>query len=245
MSEQDDIRDLAAELNKPPLAFEPSDARKGVIVSVQGGPPPSVTVRMSGSTVQIPGVVYLRSYRPVVGDTVLMIKVGGSVTIIDAYARNYPESQTYQQLDVSSLTATGTVLGATLSATGAVNGASASISGTLVASTVQVSNRIALDASWTNISYLNGWSGSVQLKRLVDGTVIWRGTTNGAGPDGVQIGTIPAGFRPPTALEVIVARPGAYGTSKVAIGTAGEIVYWTLDSTWVFNANGAFTYSLV
>lgn len=59
--------------------------RQGVVVSVEAGPPKSVTVTVGGS-VEVPGVRYGRSYAPVPGDTVWLVQQGPALWVVDALA---------------------------------------------------------------------------------------------------------------------------------------------------------------
>lgn len=56
--------------------------RKGTVVSIQTGPPPTCTVNLSGDTTAIPGVYFMDGYNPEAGDVVLMLKQGGSLLIL-------------------------------------------------------------------------------------------------------------------------------------------------------------------
>lgn len=88
------IRALASEIAKQTmLDFDPATLRKGTVASIEsGGTPPTVTVTLSGSTTTIPGVRYLDSYAPVVGDTVIFLKQTSDVLIIGQIAVNFAES---------------------------------------------------------------------------------------------------------------------------------------------------------
>lgn len=88
------IRALASEIAKQTmLDFDPATLRKGTVASIEStGTPPTVTVTLSGSTTTIPGVRYLDSYAPVVGDTVVFLKQTSDVLIIGQIAANFAES---------------------------------------------------------------------------------------------------------------------------------------------------------
>ncbi|MGW0939118.1 hypothetical protein [Streptomyces sp. NPDC002666] len=78
-----DIRDLAAQLMAPPLSFDPSTIRKGVVTAVSAGDAsnaPTISVTLSGddSTV-IDGVRLAADYSPNIGDTTILIKQGASL----------------------------------------------------------------------------------------------------------------------------------------------------------------------
>lgn len=74
------IRQLAAQINKPQLTFDPGYMRKGTIAAIDKGnstTPPTVTVYLSGdTTVPIAGVYLAANYSPQVGDTCLLFKQG-------------------------------------------------------------------------------------------------------------------------------------------------------------------------
>ncbi len=50
---------------------------QATVQSVQTGPPHSLTVQVEGSSVNVPGVRYLASYSPTVGDTVWCALIDG------------------------------------------------------------------------------------------------------------------------------------------------------------------------
>lgn len=89
MKDEDAIlRQLAQELAKLGVQFAPLQMRKGTLISIQDGTPPSLTVNINGTNVA--GVRYKKSYHPVVGDVVLMFKQGGEYVVDDALASDYP-----------------------------------------------------------------------------------------------------------------------------------------------------------
>lgn len=73
-----DIRDLAAELQKNPLSFDPSTMRKATVTAVDFvSTPPTISVQLSGdTTTTIPGIRVYNGYVPVVADSVLLVKQG-------------------------------------------------------------------------------------------------------------------------------------------------------------------------
>lgn len=73
MSESDEIRELAKELGKPALPFDPATVRKGQITAVDNTTA-TVTITLSGSDVAVPGLSYMDSYSPVVGDVVHVVQ---------------------------------------------------------------------------------------------------------------------------------------------------------------------------
>lgn len=62
--------------------------RKGVIVSVEAGPPSTCTITLSGDPTEIPGIAYVDSYTPVVDETVIIGKQGGSLLILGTTEHN-------------------------------------------------------------------------------------------------------------------------------------------------------------
>lgn len=83
-------RELAAAIvkAKAPVAglargVQPMGGSWGVISSIQTGPPPSLTLTLAGSSTTIAGVRYLQTYRPVVGDTVLISAMGHDLVVVD------------------------------------------------------------------------------------------------------------------------------------------------------------------
>ncbi len=85
---------------------------------------------------------------------------------------------------------------------------------------------------FTSIPGSNGWVGGF-YKLFPDGTVHLEGQfTSGTQTTGIQVGVIPDGYRPARTQEYMVARSGAYGTSKITIETNGNIRLWTNDGVW-------------
>lgn len=88
----------------------PVTIRKGVLVSTQAGTPPTVTVNISG--VDVPGVRFVRSYRPVVNDVVLMFKQGAEYLVFDAVAMQLPSDAHVSNIEIDgSLNHDGTTVG--------------------------------------------------------------------------------------------------------------------------------------
>lgn len=88
------IRELAAEIAKQTLmTFDPCTLRKGVVASVQNtASPPTLTVTISGDTLEIPGVVYYEHYDPQVSDVVHLIKQGTDLAAIGKVAEQHTET---------------------------------------------------------------------------------------------------------------------------------------------------------
>jgi hypothetical protein len=88
------IRELAAQIAKETLLeFDPLTLRKGTIVSVQStATPPTVTITLSGDTLEIPGVRYYEHYTPAVEDVVHLGKQGTDVTAIGKVAEQHSET---------------------------------------------------------------------------------------------------------------------------------------------------------
>jgi hypothetical protein len=68
--------------------------RKGVIVSIQDGPPKTCTINLSGDSTDIPNIYFLESYSPIVGDTVIIGKQDGSLLILGTLADRPPTQPT-------------------------------------------------------------------------------------------------------------------------------------------------------
>ena len=91
----DQIRALAAEIAKKTLLdFDPATVRKGTVASIQAtAEPPTLTVTISGDTLEIPGIRYLDSYAPETGDVVLIIKQGTDLFALGQIASVFSESE--------------------------------------------------------------------------------------------------------------------------------------------------------
>lgn len=104
------LRQLVQELAKIGINFAPVQMRKGTLISIQDGTPPSLTVNISGSNV--PGIRYKKSYHPVVGDVVLMFKQGGEYIVDSALATDYPADAHVGNLEIDgALNHDGTTAG--------------------------------------------------------------------------------------------------------------------------------------
>lgn len=85
---------------------------------------------------------------------------------------------------------------------------------------------------WTPIDGSNGWTGGF-YKLFPDGTVHLEGAfTGGTQTTGIQVGTLDPDYRPVRNQEFMVARSGAYGTSKITVETNGNIRLWVNDGVW-------------
>lgn len=74
-----DLRDLATILAPDDSVW--ASVIKGTVTVVElTGSPPTITIQVSGDTsVDIPGVRFIDSYSPVIGDTVLLVKQGSEI----------------------------------------------------------------------------------------------------------------------------------------------------------------------
>lgn len=75
----EDLRQLAAEMQKDSLSFDPANLRKATVTAVSlASTPPTITVQLSGdTTVSIPNVRVHQSYLvPAVNDQALILKQG-------------------------------------------------------------------------------------------------------------------------------------------------------------------------
>lgn len=80
VAQSDELRALATTLQKPELSFEACTFRKGIVTAVSDGPPPSVSLQISGDTqTTVTGVRRLEGYTPLVGQTVLILKQGSEI----------------------------------------------------------------------------------------------------------------------------------------------------------------------
>lgn len=81
-------RQLARKLNRPPASTRNSPSSPWVVgtvntVSLSTG---TLTVTIQGDTVQIPGISYLDSYTPIVGDTVILVRLKNHLWAIGTVA---------------------------------------------------------------------------------------------------------------------------------------------------------------
>jgi hypothetical protein len=84
--------------------------RKGTIVSIEQGTPDTCTITLSGDPTEIPGIYFLDSYRPTVGDIVVIAKQGGSLLILGTIGNSpgpHPMSVLLHRTTTQSI-ATGT-----------------------------------------------------------------------------------------------------------------------------------------
>lgn len=74
------ISDLAGQINKPALPYDPARPRKGIVTAIDLGDAssaPTCTVFLSGDeTVPIPGVRLASDYSPQIGDMVILLQQG-------------------------------------------------------------------------------------------------------------------------------------------------------------------------
>ncbi|MFD8117101.1 hypothetical protein [Streptomyces microflavus] len=79
--QEQELRLLALELNKPPLPFEPATIRKAIVTDISANTtPPTISVQMSGdTTTTIDGVRIEETYSPRVGHTVLIFKQAADI----------------------------------------------------------------------------------------------------------------------------------------------------------------------
>lgn len=73
-----DLQRIVADFDKPSTNTR---FRFGEVQSTEVG---SVTVTVGGSTTQVAGILYLKSYTPTVGDTVMMVTDGEDLVILGA-----------------------------------------------------------------------------------------------------------------------------------------------------------------
>lgn len=111
MQDEDAIlRQLVQELAKLGVQFQPVQMRKGTLISIQDGTPPSLTVSING--LSVPGIRYKKSYHPVAGDVVLMFKQGGEYIVDSALATDYPANAHVGDIEIDgALNHDGSTLG--------------------------------------------------------------------------------------------------------------------------------------
>ncbi|GGM55414.1 hypothetical protein GCM10012275_28170 [Longimycelium tulufanense] len=82
------LRDLATQINLIVAGLQkPPALRKAKVVAIDAGPPPSLTIQLSGDdTVNIAGVAYDYSYVPSVNDIVTCVKQGNSLLVTGKHA---------------------------------------------------------------------------------------------------------------------------------------------------------------
>lgn len=68
------------------LGSQPIGGLYGVVKSIQAGTPPTVTVTLAGSTTQVAGVKFFRSYEPIVNDTVFLGQRGSDYIVLGILA---------------------------------------------------------------------------------------------------------------------------------------------------------------
>lgn len=70
----------------PKPSGEPLSLRVGIVDALNAGPPPTVSVFISGEARSTLGIRYLASYAPAPGDFVVMMKNGGDLWVQGAFA---------------------------------------------------------------------------------------------------------------------------------------------------------------
>ena len=99
--------------------------------------------------------------------------------------------------------------------------------------------------SWNSVSMINGWTGELYYKKYKDDTVVVTGwPRNSGGTSGwanIQIGTLPAGFRPSKTIFTSPSsnRHDAGGVPRAAIDADGKIYCETIGD---FYMNMTFVY---
>lgn len=89
-AQHDNLRDLAAEINKPaPLSDSALSLRKGVVTAVNYTGVPTVSLTLSGDTTTVvSGVRFWDSISPVVGQTVVVGKQGADLIVVGHVAED-------------------------------------------------------------------------------------------------------------------------------------------------------------
>jgi sugar lactone lactonase YvrE len=118
--------------------FPPYKLISGTVTAIESGPPPTLTVKLLGSSTTVSKVRYLSAYSPTVGDSVVGKKYGKDLVILDALAKpplylaiGSGEGSGSTELHVIDVT-TNTLVGS-FSGVGIVNGfVSINSAGTLI-----------------------------------------------------------------------------------------------------------------
>ena len=79
MSRMDDLAEVLAQ--RTVEAGPVTTLRQAVVTDVDGATS-TITVRLGGSTVDVPGVRYLASYSPTVSDRVMVLRAGGDLLVL-------------------------------------------------------------------------------------------------------------------------------------------------------------------
>lgn len=77
---------------KLPQGLSPSGLMRGVVQSIQAGPPPTLTLTLAGSTKNVSGIRFMADYLPTVGDTVVISMSGGDLFVWGALNSSGPAS---------------------------------------------------------------------------------------------------------------------------------------------------------
>lgn len=99
-----ELRQLATELQKPQITFDPSTVLKGQVTAINSAvTPPTVTVLISGDTsTPIVDVRYSSLYYPHVNDVVLLLKQGTDLMVLCTIAGAFPGMDTVYRYSIIS-----------------------------------------------------------------------------------------------------------------------------------------------
>lgn len=207
------LRELVQALRRTSVTVDnKSGLRKGTVVSIQAGSPPTCTVTLGGDTAEIPGVGYVQNYRPVVGDTVLMNQQKNDLTIVDKVADSLTPGkiidglvQANNAIQVNGTDQSGnslTVSGGNASLQGGADiSGGASVSGGVTADSGTVTNGWTVNGSGTALSVNNGnmycgggltLNGGGTALALNNGGISIAGTLDHNGSNVGFFGTTPA-----------------------------------------------------
>jgi hypothetical protein len=98
--------------------------------------------------------------------------------------------------------------------------------------------KVGRDTGWTAVPMAANWASyssstwGVFSYRLIGNRVYLRGIAQVSAGGGLTVGTLPAGFRPPFAVEMLVDQGG--GFSHATINTDGTIVVPTVAANATF-----------
>lgn len=199
--------------------------RQGVIISVDGGTPPSCTVTFDGAT-NVAGVQFLDSYFPTVSDIVVCVVSGATAWILGQLATASPLLLKVPTLDVTGattldggVTVTGDTATGTLHTTGLTTlGSGANVTGTTDTDTLLVNGSSPM-LSTTTARLVQAGSSVVSTDASGNATI-----------------SFPQTF--PTAVDTIVCNNGDWASFPGCIITRQS--QWT-TSAFVIKAYKDFT----
>lgn len=82
------------------------------------------------------------------------------------------------------------------------------------------------DTGWTGLTLLNGWAGTLEVRRI-SGFTYFRGQINRTPPVAGAFATLPAGFAPTGANRIFLTPSNGLNIAKVSVGTTGGVAVST------------------